>query len=447
MVSFEQGTFTVNSSGEIKVDYIFDGGWFRGELAVFSLAGMDNLTPGSTEFMLEAGRRALTNSSQGYIAIQDELEAARFETTFPWEPNFNIAPYYRTSEYEGVKTFNLTPGDEVAFMLVQNNTVQDTLANPGNIYEFGKLPLFSIPEANILEVSPDQFTFLEDYGNGGIIAGEDVPIRGADKDYNDIVFQIDGLEGNLSKLEDHLPAEKNWLADETVAEISTYANASVFNNGVFQVSETGEIIIDFLYDGGLYEGEVGIFSLAGLEPEEINSEGFIEEAIFRAQSNSNLGHVVMRDAVEAAKYNSDLRWEPNFNAGNYQGRKTFLMNPGDLFGLVLVPNGTLNQGLTSSEGFLSRDPIFSMSELNHNDQIQFTDILTGAEGSVVGFEDQRLDNGSEQDFNDIIMSIEGIGSPIGVSVIEDVINTNHNWLDQEFAENIVGYFDNSDMLS
>ncbi len=123
MVSFETGTFIVDSSGEVQVDFLFDGGWFRGELAVFSLDGMEAIEPGSTEFMLEAAQRALTNSTQGRVVVQDQLEAARFSADLAWERNFNTDPPSNPGEYQGVKTFNLTPGDQVALMLVQHTTI------------------------------------------------------------------------------------------------------------------------------------------------------------------------------------------------------------------------------------------------------------------------------------------------------------------------------------
>ncbi len=67
MVTSKTGTFIVDSGGQVKVNFLFDGGWFRGELAIFSLAGMEEFTPGTTDFMLEAARRALTDSEQGRI--------------------------------------------------------------------------------------------------------------------------------------------------------------------------------------------------------------------------------------------------------------------------------------------------------------------------------------------------------------------------------------------
>ena len=203
MTTFETGSFIVDANGDVEVDFLFDGGWFRGELAIFSLEGMDIYEPGSTEFMLEAARRILTDSPQGRIVVQDEQEAAKFSADFAWEKDFN------TGKYGGVKTFKMTPGDEVAFMLVQHNTIADTLENPDNIYEFGKLPLFSIPEANLSVSSPNEFEFVDVDGKG-TIAFEDVPISQADKDYNDMIIKVKGLEGNLAKLPDHINPTRDW---------------------------------------------------------------------------------------------------------------------------------------------------------------------------------------------------------------------------------------------
>jgi hypothetical protein len=41
--SFDTGVFTVGSSGQVSIDYLFDGGWYQGELAIFSLRGWSSL--------------------------------------------------------------------------------------------------------------------------------------------------------------------------------------------------------------------------------------------------------------------------------------------------------------------------------------------------------------------------------------------------------------------
>jgi hypothetical protein len=440
MVDFKTGTFLVGSSGEVDVDFLFDGGWFRGELAVFSLKGMESFTPGSSEFMLEAARRALTNSEQGHILIQDNLEGAKFSANLGYEPNFNTDP----QNYRGVKTFSMTPGDEVGLMLVRNTTVQATFNNPSNISQFGKLPIFSIPEANLSKGAKNKSEFVDVNGTG-TIALEDVSIQQADKDYNDIIVQVRGLDGNLAPLADNINPARDWGNTDMGKQLIDYTNTPVLNEGVFQVDQSGEVVIDFLYDGGLYQGEVGIFSLKGMNPQDVGSEAFIEEAINRAQSNTREGYIVLKDAEEGAKFDALLDWEKDFNRGEYQGKETFQMKPGELFGLVLVPNGTLEEGLSADESILSRDPLFSMSEANHNNQIQFANIKTDTVGTIVGFEDDRLDNTntSNKDYNDIVIAIEGVRSPIGVSAIEDVIFPSRNWLEKPLGtDDVLTYFDN-----
>ena len=203
MTNFDTGTFTVDPSGEIQVDYLFDGGWFRGELGVFSLEGMEDYEPGSTEFIKEAARRALSNSPEGDILIQDESEGAKFSADLAWERDFN------TGEYQGVKTFSLTPGDRVGLLMVQHDTINNTWQNPQATDEFGKKVIFSLPEANLSDSAVNGFEVVDVNGNG-MIAWEDVPIHQADKDYNDLIINLQGLEGNLPTLADNINPTRDW---------------------------------------------------------------------------------------------------------------------------------------------------------------------------------------------------------------------------------------------
>jgi hypothetical protein len=436
MADLKTGTFQVGSSGEVDAEFLFDGGWFRGELAAFSLKGMESFTPGSTEFMLEAARRVLTNSKQGRILVQDNSEGAKFSANFGYEPDFNTDP----AKYQGIKTVTMTPGDTVGLMLIQHTTFKETFKNPQNISQFGKLPLFSIPEANFIRGKANQFEFVDVNGTG-TIALEDTPITQSDRDYNDIIVQVAGLQGNLASMADHISPARDWRKTDVGKQLLDYTNRNDFKEGVFQVNQSGKVIIDFLYDGGLYQGEVGIFSLEGMNSEDIGSEAFIIEAINRAQSNTNQGHIVLKDAEEGAKFDALLDWEKDFNTGDYQGKETFQMNPGELFGLVLVPNGTLGKGLTADESILSQDPLFSMSKANHNNQIQFANIKTDTIGTIVGFEDERLDRPSNEDYNDIVIAIEGVRGPIGVSAIEDIIFPSRNWLEKPLGtDDVLPYF-------
>lgn len=59
---------------------------------------------------------------------------------------------------------------------------------------------------------------------------------------------------------------------------------------------------------------------------------------------------------------------------------------------------------------------------------------------MASFEDVGLNLKSNEDYNDVIIAIEGV-QQIGFDVIEDVIGSNRNWLDTEVGEDILGYFD------
>ena len=80
--------------------------------------------------------------------------------------------------------------------------------------------------------------------------------------------------------------ERDWRKTTTGQDLLTYANRASFDNGVFVAGNSGQITVDFLYDGGDCHGEVGIFRLAGMENLQIGSDAFINTALQRALSNS-----------------------------------------------------------------------------------------------------------------------------------------------------------------
>ena len=51
---FISGKFKVDTTGKVGIDFLFDGGFYKGQLAIFSLKGMENFVPGSEEFIKEA---------------------------------------------------------------------------------------------------------------------------------------------------------------------------------------------------------------------------------------------------------------------------------------------------------------------------------------------------------------------------------------------------------
>jgi hypothetical protein len=124
-------------------------------------------------------------------------------------------------------------------------------------------------------------------------------------------------------------------------------------------------------------------------------------------SNSELGHIVISDRTEGAKFTGNLG-ESNQNSGEYQGVKTVTMTPGETFGIMLVPNGTVQEVFDNPAIGGNKRPLFSMVTANPNEAFhlgQITDV-TG-DGNTFVLEDLRVDRGTDNDFNDVIFQVTG----------------------------------------
>jgi len=197
---FESGFFTVGDNGEVTIDYLFDGGSYQGELAIFSLEGMGNL-PGDEWFIQEAASRALSNSELGHVVVSDLTEGARFSGTIN-EPDFN------QGDYQGARTVTMRPGDQFGFMLVPHGEVQDVFDDPS--IEGAKRPLFSLATAN-----PDDMLaagqIADVFGDGNTFVFEDLRTDGySDRDYNDIVFQVRGATGTAPLMDGLVDPDMDW---------------------------------------------------------------------------------------------------------------------------------------------------------------------------------------------------------------------------------------------
>ncbi len=198
---FTSGKFIVDSTGQVGIDFLFDGGLYKGQLAIVSLQGIEKFVPGSPEFIKEVASRALSNSLKGHVVINDLSEGARFTGNLP-EGNYNEGTYL------GVKTFVMTPGEEFGVMLVPNGTVQELLNNP--VVGGDKRPLFSMATANPAEgFYVGQIADVT--GSGKTFAMEDMRVDlGSDRDYNDLVFQVRGATGTAVNLDTVINADKDW---------------------------------------------------------------------------------------------------------------------------------------------------------------------------------------------------------------------------------------------
>lgn len=186
------------------------------------------------------------------------------------------------------------------------------------------------------------------------------------------------------------------------------ASPSPFEAGVFTVEESGIVKVDWLYDGGAYKGELGIFSLRDMEDLEPGSEAFIAEAVTRVLSDTEDGHIVLTDPTEGARFSGSLGESTDRNSGEYSGIKSFEMRPGDWFATILVPNGTFNT-LANNPGTTNPHlrPLFSLVSTNpaHGMYLgQIADI--NGMGTAFAYEDKSADN-SDWDYNDLIIQITG----------------------------------------
>ncbi len=212
---------------------------------------------------------------------------------------------------------------------------------------------------------------------------------------------------------------------------------STFDSGIFTVGESGEVGVDFLFDGGAYQGELVVFSLEGMGQYKPGSAAFIQEAARRALTNSTLGHVVISDQVEGARFKGILGAHEgqDWNAGEYSGNKTFLMRPGDRFGFMLVPNGWTSEVFRDPDSCDPRKLLFSMTTAHPDSPFsvkQFADV-TG-DRHTFGWEDLKLPN-SDRDYNDIIFQIKGAkGSAFH---IDDLIDPAKEWRNSQPGQELV----------
>jgi hypothetical protein len=220
---------------------------------------------------------------------------------------------------------------------------------------------------------------------------------------------------------------------------------SRFNSGVFTVGTSGVIGVNFLFDGGGYAGELGIFSLRGMGQYDLQSTDFIQEAIRRVTSDSSLGHVIISDVTQAARFSESLPWEMNVNQGDYLGRQTFAMQPGDQFGFVLLPNGSfdrLSSNIHMGEfGTSTSELIFSLTPSQPNPLFASSPIADTGLPHVYAIED-LVQARSDRDYNDLIFQLDGA---TGTSIaLDTVIAPQVDWRSTDLGNDMVA-FTNTDV--
>lgn len=326
-------------------------------------------------------------------------------------------------------------------------------ASDGSIVTFGEQTIYiEAGVCRVLEIGAPEITIDEpsSYNICNAAPGETIRVSGTVTDENgvdEILLNGEVLDFPLTGNTDpDKPNEVSFTATMTLESGSNRMEISASNvlgkkasytrsiqnyeAGVFTTGDTGEIKVDWLYDGGMYEGELGIFSLDGMEDLEPNSVDFIREAVRRALSGSEEGHIIISDRTEGAKFDGDLGEPKNWNNGDYADVKTFYMKPGDRFATVLVPNSTL-QKLSENPATDDSDrrPLFSLASANPEHGMytgQIADI--NGKGNAFIYEDLRFSH-SDRDYNDFIFQI--IGADVCMPLLDDLIDPDADWRDFE----------------
>ena len=203
----EAGFFITDQKGEVGFDLLHDGGRYKGEVAIFSLDGMEEFTSDSKGFIKEAAKRALSDSVLGHIVISESTEGANPEFRGSLgDENYNNEPY------KGIKTFTMSPGKAFTVMLVPNGKVQEVFDNP----EVGgdKRPLFSLSSSNPNDaLLYGQIADVTGAGQAFSIENQGVD-TGSDRDYQDIIFKVTGATGKAVLLKEVIAPTKDWTISE-----------------------------------------------------------------------------------------------------------------------------------------------------------------------------------------------------------------------------------------
>jgi PAP2 superfamily/Domain of unknown function (DUF4114) len=209
-------------------------------------------------------------------------------------------------------------------------------------------------------------------------------------------------------------------------------NVLAGRNGVFTVGHSGLFSMDVLADDGGYEGQIGVFSLTGMEEMKVGSKEFAKEAAQRV-INGGKGYLLFDDGSEGARFDGGVAG----GADGYGGVKTVSFHAGEKVALILVPNGDLRdvaRGKMKGDGC----PMFSISAANKRGQDQFAKVGT----NTFGWEDigSRF---SDRDFNDLVVKIGGAtGSVKDLSAVSN----NTGWLQGELGQKISGFANRSNAV-
>ena len=197
--------------------------------------------------------------------------------------------------------------------------------------------------------------------------------------------------------------------------------------GTFVVGSQGLVTVDFLADFGAYQSELGLFSLEGMEAFRPGSVDFIREAVRRVLSGSELGSLLYSQYSEGARLRGELG-EQDRNLNGYVAPRSNRFAPGSRIAFVLIPNGTFRQVFSDPASEGDRRPLFSIASANPGQFAQFGKLVTETrDGAVFGFEDIRHDTGTDADYNDFLIQVNGASAM--TPALASLIDPSRFWLE------------------
>ncbi len=239
-----------------------------------------------------------------------------------------------------------------------------------------------------------------------------------------------------SEVTDEDPEDED--AEDTLVDIPLLLSDVVGGLGTV-TDPSGQLSVIWKFDGGAYEGQVGVVSTAGLENYDLNSIEFMQEALRRALAN-----IVVDDTTEGSEFSGNMG-DGDSNHGEFTGEKIVQLSVGEQFFFVVIPNGTFTNVLASLEAGEvptgSIRPLFSLTVANPDSMNHFVQVvdLTG-KGSTFALEDISNDQKSDWDLNDIIITVKGadLDAPtVGDLIDAGVMDQEPWWREGEVWKTIV----------
>ncbi|MGL5197008.1 MAG: DUF4114 domain-containing protein, partial [Chroococcales cyanobacterium] len=380
----------------------------------------------------------LWNESEIFSGLLlEENQNKTFTTLEGGEQEYEaIAPLIQNEPLEVDDPFLNYNQEETETQLQQ--AVDQFITQSETDFIIGSSPDNSLQSEETPEINPDRISWQTD------------PLLGSEVSTGD----YDSLTGGEQTTEpEEIPLLDSLQTSENTTKSSDFEveESPTYQSGLFTITDpSGQVTIDYLFDGGGYgHGELAIFSLAGLKPNQLSWSELVKEAARRALSNSEEGYVVISDNQEGARFSGELG-EPDYNRGEYLGVKSFQMRPGDTFGLMLVPNGALAEVFANPQLGGAKKPIFSMSLENPNNIEQFSQVVDPnvfqmadvlGDGHTFALEDIRIvNNNSDQDYNDIIFQVRGAtADAIHLDRLLEGGLFQKDWRELELGQSILGY--------